>query len=175
MPGENKQYPARPNAWYCIWTYLNLDILSTFLCWFRFKHRRVFFQFQVLVKMDRLINLWSIWALSAPSLDLRSFGPAILDYGWIMDGYMVYGPPKMIQCFLGSHILTAICVESRFEGVECHTGLTYLAVVPAVKSVQALQLRMQMNAWRCGSLLCLCRTDSRHIRQALFAHGFVQK
>ena len=84
MPGENKQYPARPNAWYCIWTYLNLDILSTFLFWFRFKHRRG--QFQVLVKMDRLINLWSIWALSAPSLDLRSFGPAILDYGWIMDG-----------------------------------------------------------------------------------------
>ena len=128
MPGENKQYPARPNAWYCIWTYLNLDILSTFLFWFRFKHRRG--QFQVLVKMDRLINLWSIWALSAPSLDLRSFGPAILDYGWIMDGlWMDYGwiygiwPSKNDPRYIGSHILTAICVESRFEGVECHTGL----------------------------------------------------
>ena len=41
--------------------------------------------FQVWAKMDRRINLWSIWALSAPSLDLPSFGPAILD-GWIVDG-----------------------------------------------------------------------------------------
>ena len=44
-------------------------------------------QFQVWAKMDRRINLWSTWAVSAPSLELPSFGPAILDG----QGWMIYG------------------------------------------------------------------------------------
>ena len=65
-----------------------------------------------------------------------------MDHGWIL-----------VKCGIGSHTLARIRPNYLCRVQTWSCGMSH-------ESMQ-VQLRMQMNAWRCGSLLCLCRTDKR--------------